>query len=514
GSRPHWHRQSFLSTGSRRVGRRDWATVSWNGSWDVSHGSSTGRWFGEYVEQSWSTRQVVNDIIKVQTAQERCCYLDLLEPVEVGAPLLYIIHTWDRPFHKMIKVLSKGLALAYPDLPEEQMFVWIDVFAVRQWGPALGPDDLLNLRTAISSCQGAVLCLDTAAAALTRSWVLWELWVVSCTLGADKLMIMSGFVRGPDLVQKLRMLDLSVNSFTSELADKALLLASLTAAGHLPSFTTVIRSLLLESARAQESVSNTTKQLADEASAAVQAAVTAYEMALAAGSDGAEGSASVQAAQQAEEKAKTMARDHQVAYAMSVFRAAATLEASGMREEAHALFRASLGISNEELGGVHAAVEGATLLALGGTYTAAGQWDDAGACLRKVLELDVKSFGPQHLRTAKNKTALAVVLRRSGQLLDAEQLYKEALEVLHPPGATPTISVASVQMGLVSVLKLDGRDEAAAALCRTAYNTFNSLAGRYCSKTLAALAQLAQLERRCGRLEQAGQLVHDLHQRR
>ncbi|GFH30307.1 uncharacterized protein HaLaN_29134, partial [Haematococcus lacustris] len=128
------------------------------------------RWFGEYVEQSWSTRQVVNDIIKVQTAQERCCYLDLLEPVEVGAPLLYIIHTWDRPFHKMIKVLSKGLALAYPDLPEEQMFVWIDVFAVRQWGPALGPDDLLNLRTAISSCQGAVLCLDTAAAALTRSW--------------------------------------------------------------------------------------------------------------------------------------------------------------------------------------------------------------------------------------------------------------------------------------------------------------------------------------------------------
>jgi hypothetical protein len=164
--------------------------------------------------------------------------------------------------------------------------------------------------------------------------VLWELWLVSATLGADKLHLMGGFLKGPDLVQKLKDLDISSASFTTNLSDKALLMASIEGAGHLPTFSASIRELLLEAARAAAISMEAASAAADEAArtAAAAAAEEAVKQEASSAGAGPTPTTSAADAKAAAEAAKQQAQDVQLDYALAVYRAAAVLEACGLQQ--------------------------------------------------------------------------------------------------------------------------------------------------------------------------------------
>lgn len=155
---------------------------------------------------------------------------------------------------------------------------------------------------------------------------------MSCTLGAEKLTLMSGFLKGPDLVQKLKALDLSTASFTTTPSDKALLVASIEGAGHLPTFSASIRELLLEAARAAAISMEAASAAADEAArVAVVAEAAAKEQQ--AGTAG-EQQAKAGDAKAAADAAKQQAQQVQLDYALAVYRAAAVLEGCGLQQGA------------------------------------------------------------------------------------------------------------------------------------------------------------------------------------
>jgi hypothetical protein len=218
---------------------------------------------------------------------------------------------------------------------------------------------------------------------------------------------MGGFLKGPDLVQKLRDLDISSASFTTHPSDKALLMASIEGAGHLPTFSASIRELLLEAARAAAITMEAASAAADEAARTAAATAEAAKQQGSGNVAHDSQSSTAAEAQAAAEASKQAAQDVQLDYALAVYRAAAVLEACELQQgavavvadsccsllatirwclrkagtvpvllavmcvllvsstcpaEAHDLYRAALDISNEELGGEHAAVECNTLL--------------------------------------------------------------------------------------------------------------------------------------------------------
>jgi hypothetical protein len=47
---------------------------------------------------------------------------------------------------------------------------------------------------------------------------------------------------------------------------------------------------------------------------------------------------------------------------------------------------------------------------LAGTYKAAKQWEDAEECLRRVVEIETKTFGEGHPRVARDKVSIGFLV--------------------------------------------------------------------------------------------------------
>ena len=76
----------------------------------------------------WPTWRVVRDIIKPATRATRCRYGDLPGMKEnnyFADATVFISHTWGAPFGNLVAAASQG--------SRYNRYVWIDIFAVRQW---------------------------------------------------------------------------------------------------------------------------------------------------------------------------------------------------------------------------------------------------------------------------------------------------------------------------------------------------------------------------------------------
>ena len=56
-------------------------------------------------------------------AARRCRYVELLEPSDVGEAHLFTSHTWGAPFFDLVAAIAH--------VATDDMFVWLDIFAVR-----------------------------------------------------------------------------------------------------------------------------------------------------------------------------------------------------------------------------------------------------------------------------------------------------------------------------------------------------------------------------------------------
>ena len=100
----------------------------------------------KHVPREWSTADVVERIIKAQTSERRCRYVDLLGKEDVGDAALFCSHTWKASFVDLVAAIAHVAA--------GDTFVWIDIFAVRQWP---GNDADLDFRPVVRDAAAFLL---------------------------------------------------------------------------------------------------------------------------------------------------------------------------------------------------------------------------------------------------------------------------------------------------------------------------------------------------------------------
>ena len=138
----------------------------WQGAARGTHGIKTAAvyrgvrvgWLKEFIKQidrTWSTADVVERWIKPRTARKRCRYVDLLVVEDVGESTLFVSHTWGAPFFDLV------IAIAH--VASDDMFVWVDIFAVRQWPGNVGDLDFRPIVRGVSAFLLVARHLDEVA---------------------------------------------------------------------------------------------------------------------------------------------------------------------------------------------------------------------------------------------------------------------------------------------------------------------------------------------------------------
>lgn len=95
----------------------------------------------------WETWQVVQFMVKPATAASRCRFADLdyIKP-HTGPSRVFMSHCWSGKWGDLVCAACSGA--------RTDRFVWIDIFAVRQW-PGNGAD--LNFRGVIAKCNAVIV---------------------------------------------------------------------------------------------------------------------------------------------------------------------------------------------------------------------------------------------------------------------------------------------------------------------------------------------------------------------
>ncbi len=153
--------------------------------------------------------QVVQAIIKPETAEAQCRYTDVIvDGTAVGRPSFFISHTWADRFCHMVDAVEQHFE-GVDAAERSAAILWIDIFvrfACAAWTivracisalkmrvvqPRCGAqainqhdtsealqNDLQRMETVLASVECTLFCLDTKGVALGRIWCLFEIWCV------------------------------------------------------------------------------------------------------------------------------------------------------------------------------------------------------------------------------------------------------------------------------------------------------------------------------------------------
>lgn len=127
--------------------------------------------------KSMTTGAVCFDIIKPAVKEAGCRYVDLMMPGEArssvssGRRFFFISHGWGRPFIELVEQLK-----AHFKAHKEEVFVWLDIFAINQNEGASQGDDLAQLKEVVEYADQTLMILDKEGSVLTRIWCLFEAW--------------------------------------------------------------------------------------------------------------------------------------------------------------------------------------------------------------------------------------------------------------------------------------------------------------------------------------------------
>jgi tetratricopeptide (TPR) repeat protein len=136
-------------------------------------------------DASWSTQQVCTHVIKPETEELRCAYLDLWEgKTDVqGAPYVapatvFVSHAWKYSFIAVCVDVMISYAEKNPDV-----YFWFDLFVNNQHGTAAIPFDWWTnrFRQSIQDIGSVLLIMSpwNDPVPITRAWCLFE---IMCTL--------------------------------------------------------------------------------------------------------------------------------------------------------------------------------------------------------------------------------------------------------------------------------------------------------------------------------------------
>lgn len=122
----------------------------------------------------FTSGDVVNQIVMPKTLHSHCRYVDQLDDKFVGKVQYFISHAWKCK----IGMLSEGLEKYFKEQlisdPGWDVFVWIDMFAIKQHPTTREMDDLenldVNLVTVIKAAESTLIVLDYGMEPFTRIW--------------------------------------------------------------------------------------------------------------------------------------------------------------------------------------------------------------------------------------------------------------------------------------------------------------------------------------------------------
>ena len=145
------------------------------------------KWLLSFVDDNnlkgLSTQDVVTQIVIPATKEKKSRYVDLIPESDVSLPtffasyknvfiykLILSSHVWSAPFLDLIDSLKEYIGKK----PKEDVFVWIDIFAVNQHRDSgCQGTDLQGLSVALKHSKETILCIDQNLKLLTRleHWV-------------------------------------------------------------------------------------------------------------------------------------------------------------------------------------------------------------------------------------------------------------------------------------------------------------------------------------------------------
>lgn len=138
-----------------------------------------------------------------------------------------------------------------------------------------------------------------------------------------------------------------------------------------------------------------------------------------------------------------------------------------------------------------------------------GKYAEAENLLRKVLKTRVAKMG-EDISKYETQRRLAATLVAQGQTLEAERLYRQAVQGLSGMLGNAHVDALVCQRGLASVLHRNGKLQEAEVAYKRAYTGFKTRLGLKHSKTLAALEGLAAVLKEAGKSEDAELLYQKL----
>lgn len=178
--------------------------------------------------------------------------------------------------------------------------------------------------------------------------------------------------------------------------------------------------------------------------------------------------------------------------------------------QAEALQKRALEIQEKSFGPEHPAVA-ASLNDLALIYLSEGRSDEAEVLFVRALTIREKIFGLEHPATATFLNNLAEVLRRARKYDDAQRLFQQALDIREKTGSEhPDMSFSLA--GMASVYGNQGKYKQAAPLLLRALAIREKFLGPAHPETIATLKLLASLYRQWGRPRDAVKYERQLKQ--
>eukprot|EP00808_Paulinella_micropora_P011923 g3054.t1 len=148
------------------------------------------RWEAAGLAADATTDDVVRDLVKPATADQKCSYVELLarsqDPQDragVATATVFLSHAWKYRFKQVMEAISAH----WPnkDNVRSQTFLWFDIFTVNQHQTlTVDPDFWFEaFREIVRTIGRTVLILSPwrNPVPLTRSWCLWEIFCTRLT---------------------------------------------------------------------------------------------------------------------------------------------------------------------------------------------------------------------------------------------------------------------------------------------------------------------------------------------
>ncbi|MGG6240958.1 CHAT domain-containing tetratricopeptide repeat protein [Nodosilinea sp. AN01ver1] len=150
-----------------------------------------------------------------------------------------------------------------------------------------------------------------------------------------------------------------------------------------------------------------------------------------------------------------------------------------------------------------------SLNGLANLYQDMGQYEDEEALLKQVLNIRLKNQGDDHFDVAKSLYTLAQLYRSTGKYQDAELFYQKALDIYRKAQVNEDPDVSTILNGLAGLYQAIGKYEEAENLYQEALDIDAKTLGEADPKFATSLNGLAGLYQAIGKYEEAENLYQE-----